>query len=49
MIDLKAIIEKESVSDVVSFFAGSTKGISYPRLDNFFFVIGLMLLVMGDY
>ncbi|WP_174869697.1 hypothetical protein [Pectobacterium polaris] len=36
MIDLKAIIEKESVSDVVSFFAGSTKEISYPRLDNFF-------------
>ncbi|WP_233966998.1 hypothetical protein [Pectobacterium polaris] len=36
MIDLKAIIEKESVSDVVSFFAGSTKGISYLRLDNFF-------------
>ncbi|MCA6925615.1 hypothetical protein EXT66_07375 [Pectobacterium carotovorum subsp. carotovorum] len=36
MIDLKAIIEKESVSDIVSFFAGSTKGIGYPQLDNFF-------------
>ncbi|UCZ77864.1 hypothetical protein LHL03_12325 [Pectobacterium carotovorum] len=36
MVDLKAIIEKESVSDIVSFFAGSTKGIGYPQLDNFF-------------
>lgn len=36
MIDLKTIIEKESVSDIVSFFAGSTKGIGYPQLDNFF-------------
>ncbi|KAA3668080.1 hypothetical protein [Pectobacterium carotovorum] len=36
MIALKAIIEKESVSDIVSFFAGSTKGIGYPQLDNFF-------------
>lgn len=36
MIDFKTMIEKESVSDVVSFFAGSTKGIGYPQLDNFF-------------
>ncbi|WP_323658839.1 hypothetical protein [Pectobacterium versatile] len=49
MIDFKAIIEKESVSDIVSFFTGSTKGIGYPQLDNFFFVIGLMLLVMESY
>lgn len=36
MIDFKSMIEKESVYDVVSFFAGSTKGIGYPQLDNFF-------------
>lgn len=36
MTDFKAMIEKESVSDVLSFFAGSTKGIGYPQIDNFF-------------
>ncbi|ESH20104.1 hypothetical protein SEEGA711_23814 [Salmonella enterica subsp. enterica serovar Gaminara str. ATCC BAA-711] len=36
MIDFKSMIEKESVYDVVSFFAGSKKGIGYPQLDNFF-------------
>lgn len=36
MINFKAMFEKESVSDIVSFFAGSTKGIGYPQLDNFF-------------
>jgi hypothetical protein len=36
MIDFKAMIEKERVYDVVSLFAGCTKGIGYPQLDNFF-------------
>lgn len=36
MTDFKSMIEKESVSDIVSFFAGLTKGIGYPQIDNFF-------------
>ncbi|AVJ16757.1 hypothetical protein CLM71_06235 [Serratia sp. MYb239] len=36
MIDFKSMIEKESICDAVSFFAGSTRGIGYPQLDNFF-------------
>ncbi|MBA0188625.1 hypothetical protein [Pectobacterium odoriferum] len=48
MIDLKAIIEKESVSDIVSFFAGSTKGIGYPQLDNFFVRYRFDVISDGD-
>ncbi|MBA5601400.1 hypothetical protein H1224_10070 [Pectobacterium aroidearum] len=46
MIDFNAMFEKESVSDIVSFFAGSTKGIGYPQLDNYF--VRYRFDVIGD-
>lgn len=36
MIDYKSMFEKETVSDIIAFFAGKEKGIGYPQLDNFF-------------
>lgn len=36
MTDFKSMIEKESVRDVVSFFAGLKSEIGYPQIDNFF-------------
>ncbi|KGA33844.1 hypothetical protein KU74_10180 [Pectobacterium brasiliense] len=46
MIDFQTMFEKESVSDIVSFFAGSAKGIGYPQLDNFF--VRYRFDVIGD-
>ncbi|MPQ71568.1 MULTISPECIES: hypothetical protein [unclassified Pseudomonas] len=36
MIDFKSLVEGESVKDIISFLAGSEKGIDYRSLDRFF-------------
>lgn len=36
MIDFKTMIENESINDVILFFSGRDRLITYPQLDNFF-------------
>ena len=49
MLDLDQLFKNEKVEDIITFFAGFSKSIGYPRLDRYFVLYRFSAIETGEF